>query len=121
MILNFLIFIIGLEHFYFLIMEMFLWTKPRGLKTFNLTQDFANASATLAANQGLYNGFLAGGLFYSLYAELSPETADQFQYFFLICVAIAGAFGGYTVSKKIFYMQAGPAILALSLKIFFYS
>ena len=102
-----LIVIVALLHFFFLYLEMFLWDKPRGMKSFNLTPEFAKQSKRLAMNQGLYNGFLAAGLLWGLFA------GDAVKIFFLSCVIIAGIFGAYTVSKRIFYIQAVPAILAL--------
>ena len=104
-----LIVIVALLHFFFLYLEMFLWDKPRGMKSFNLTAEFAKQSKRLAMNQGLYNGFLAAGLLWGLFA------GDPVKIFFLSCVIIAGIFGAFTVSKRIFYIQAVPAILALAL------
>lgn len=102
--------LVAIEHVYILILEMFLWNKPLGLKTFNLTQEFADASQTLAANQGLYNGFLAAGLFFGLF------TGNRtFKLFFLACVIVAGIFGAATAVPKIFFSQALPAIIALAL------
>lgn len=94
-------------HLYFLVLEMFLWTTPRGRKTFGLTQEFAEASKTLAANQGLYNGFLAAGLMFGL---MRGEVATQL--FFLGCVIVAGIYGAATVSRKILLVQALPAAVA---------
>lgn len=102
-----LIIIVAMLHFYFLYLEMFLWDKPRGMKTFRMTEEIAKQSKTLAMNQGLYNGFLAAGLIWGLFA------GDAVKIFFLSCVIIAGIFGAFTVSKRIFYIQAIPAILAL--------
>jgi len=107
---NILVAIVALLHVYFLVLEMFLWDKPFGRKTFNLTPEFAAASKTLAANQGLYNGFLAAGLVWGLY-----ENDFHANLFFLGCVIVAGAYGGYTVNRKIFFVQAVPAIVALVL------
>jgi len=102
--------LVAIEHVYILILEMFLWNKPLGLKTFNLTQEFADASQALAANQGLYNGFLAAGLFFGLF------TGNRtFKLFFLACVIVAGVFGAATAAPKIFFTQALPAIIALAL------
>lgn len=106
---DFLTVIVALLHFYFLYLEMFQWDKPRGMKSFNLTAEFAKQSKTLAMNQGLYNGFLAAGLIWGIFA------GDAVKIFFLSCVIIAGIFGAMTVSKRIFYIQAAPAILALIL------
>ena len=104
---NILTGIVALLHFGFLYLEMFLWDKPRGMKSFRMTEEFAKQSKTLAMNQGLYNGFLAAGLIWGIFA------GDAVKIFFLSCVIIAGIFGAMTVSKRIFYMQAVPAILAL--------
>jgi putative membrane protein len=114
--INFLIAAIAGLHIYFLILEMFLWTKPRGLKTFKQSLDQALASRALAANQGLYNGFLAAGLIWSLVAP-SPDFTRSLQIFFLLCVVVAGAFGGLTVNRKIFFIQGVPAVVALGLVI----
>lgn len=105
---------VALLHAWFLVLEMFLWTKPLGLKTFRNTLEHAQASATLAANQGLYNGFLVAGLVWGL-LESSPEQAFAVKMFFLCCVIVAGTYGAFTVSKRIFLVQAIPAILALGL------
>ena len=107
-----LIALIALEHFYFLVLEMFLWTTPQDIKTFGLkSKEFANDTKVLAANQGLYNGFLAAGLLYSI---LVKDTT--FALFFLICVAIAGIYGAFSTKKlKLFYIQGIPAILAIIL------
>ncbi|WP_299551851.1 DUF1304 domain-containing protein [Seonamhaeicola sp.] len=109
-----LIGVVALEHIYFLILEMFLWTKPKGIKTFGLkSKAFAEETKVLAANQGLYNGFLAAGLTYSILKN-NPEIAI----FFLICVTIAGIYGSYSTKKiKLFYIQAVPAIIALIVSI----
>ena len=111
-IANALVAIVALLHAYFLILEMFLWTKPLGLKTFRNTQEKANDSAVLAANQGLYNGFLAAGLIWGLFHP-APAVAFQIKVFFLLCVIVAGAYGAYSVSRRILFVQAGPAALAL--------
>lgn len=111
-----LIAVVALEHIYFLYLEMFAWTKPRTRKNFGLTEEFAIASKTLAANQGLYNGFLAAGLIWSLLAP--PELARPLQIFFLTCVFIAGAYGGATANKRIFFVQGVPALLSLGLVLF---
>ena len=100
-------------HIYFLILEMFLWTKPTGLRTFGLTPEFAQASKTLAANQGLYNGFLAVGLLCGLF--LAAPASFPFKVFFLGCVIVAGLYGGLTVGRKILFVQALPGIIALGL------
>ena len=113
-IANALVALVALLHVYFLILEMFLWTRPLGLKTFRNTQEKANDSAVLAANQGLYNGFLAAGLVWGL---LQPNVAFAFQIkvFFLLCVIVAGLYGAASVSRKILFVQAVPAVLALIL------
>jgi len=106
-----LIALIALLHLYFLILEMFLWDKPFGMKAFGNTLEKAKLTKLLAQNQGLYNGFLAAGLTWSL---LAPESyATALANFFLGCVLVAGIYGGITVSKKIIYIQALPALLAL--------
>ena len=104
--------IVGLLHVYFLVLEMFLWTKPAGLRAFGLTPERAEASKVLAQNQGLYNGFLAAGLFWSL---LAGEHGFMIAIFFLTCVIVAGIFGAVTANRKILYAQALPAIVALIL------
>ena len=91
-------------------MEMFLWTTPFGLKTFNMTEQVAASSAVLAANQGLYNGFLAAGLVWGL---IATESAAAIRIFFLGCVIVAGVFGGVTAKPTILLMQALPGALAL--------
>jgi putative membrane protein len=104
--------LIALLHIYFLVLEMFLWEKPVGRKIFRSTAEFAAASKVLAANQGLYNGFLAAGL---LWGMCSGENGSGIKTFFLGCVLIAGLFGAATVSRKIFWIQAMPALVALGL------
>lgn len=104
--------LIALLHVYILVLEMFLWDKPRGRKAFGLTPEFATATKTLAANQGLYNGFLAAGLFWGLWLGAEGRSV---QWFFLLCVLAAGVFGGLTASRKILFIQAVPAALALGL------
>jgi putative membrane protein len=101
---------VALEHIYFLILEMFLWTSKKGIKTFGLESlEFAEKTKILAANQGLYNGFLAAGLIFSLIITDKTVTV-----FFLICVIIAGIYGAYSTKKiRLFYVQSIPAILAL--------
>ncbi len=107
-----LIGLVAALHLYFLVLEMFLWDKPRGLRTFGMTPQHAAATKTLAANQGLYNGFLAAGLVWGL--ALGAAGAPV-KIFFLACVIVAGAYGAATVSRRIFWVQAFPAILALAL------
>ncbi|CAN5407416.1 DUF1304 domain-containing protein [soil metagenome] len=112
MIGNVLVALVAALHVYFLILEMFLWSKPRGLKTFGNTLEKAEMTAVLAANQGLYNGFLAAGLIWGLLHPLSG-AAWQIKTFFLLCVIVAGVYGAATVSRKILMVQALPAALAL--------
>ena len=109
---NALVAVVAALHLYFLVLEMFLWTTPYGLKTFGNTLEKAQASAVLAGNQGLYNGFLAAGLIWGL---LHPDAtvALQIKVFFLLCVVVAGVYGAATVSRKILMVQALPATLAL--------
>src|ERR1700750_3441393 len=111
---NALVALVAALHLYFLVLEMFLWTKPAGLKAFGLTPEKAADSAVLAANQGLYNGFLAAGLIWGL-VHGNPAFAFQIKAFFLLCVIVAGAYGAATVSRRILYVQAAPAALALIL------
>nr|WP_216635924.1 DUF1304 domain-containing protein [Bdellovibrio bacteriovorus] len=114
MIANILVGLVALLHFYFLVLEMFFWTKPLGMKVFRQSPEKAQNSAVLAANQGLYNGFLAAGLVWSL-VHPHPEFAIQLKIFFLACVIVAGIYGAYSVSKKIAIVQALPAALAMIL------
>lgn len=107
-----LIGLVAILHVYFLILEMFYWDKPYGRKVFGLNRDFATQSKALAANQGLYNGFLAAGLIWGI---LLGEQGYSIKIFFLSCVVIAGLFGGLTVNKKILFIQALPAAVALLL------
>jgi putative membrane protein len=109
---NILIALIALLHAYFLVLEMFLWDTPYGRRTFKLTPEFAAASKGLAANQGLYNGFLVAGLVWGL--ALGAAGGDV-KVFFLACVIVAGLFGGATVSKIVLFVQAIPALVALAL------
>lgn len=106
--------LVALEHVWFLVLEMFLWTRPIGLATFRNTPERARATAALAANQGLYNGFLAAGLLWGVLHPAEP-VGRQVQAFFLTCVAAAGLFGALTVSRRILYVQALPALLGLAL------
>jgi putative membrane protein len=103
--------LVAVEHLYFLVLEMFLWTRPAGLKAFGQTREQAESSRVLAANQGLYNGFLAAGLLWSLVAPAPLER--PLRIFFLGCVIAAGLYGGATASRKILFVQALPALLAL--------
>ncbi len=112
LVANVMIGLVALLHVCFLVLEMFLWGKPFWRKTFKLTPEFAKASKSLAANQGLYNGFLAAGLVWGLW--LGPAGRDV-KLFFLCCVVAAGLYGAYSVSHKILLVQALPAIVALGL------
>ena len=109
-IANIVIVIVAILHLGFLVLEMFFWDHPFGRKRFGMTAEYSKASASLAANQGLYNGFLAAGLFWGF-------LTDQFavKMFFLICVVIAGIYGGLTARRTILYIQALPGLLALIL------
>ncbi len=115
-----LLIFIAIFHIYALVLEMFLWTKPAGLKTFRMTLEQAKSSEALAKNQGLYNGFLAAGL---MWAVFTPQLNFSFMLanFFLICVALAGIFGGITVGKKLFFLQGVPAILGLAVNVLVYA
>ena len=106
------VFAVALLQLSFLALEMFLWNKPAGLKIHRLKPDFADKTRKLAANQGLYNGFLAAGLIWSL---LSEQFEINLQVFFLACVILAGVFGGATTSWLILWVQALPGIIALVL------
>ncbi len=98
-------------HIYFLVLEMFLWTTPFGRRTFRLTPEFAESSKALAANQGLYNGFLAAGLIWALIAY-GVQTGRPVLTFFLVCIVTAGVYGAATVSRRILFVQAAPALIA---------
>lgn len=115
-LLKTLLVVIALEHVYFMVLEMIFWDKPLGLRVFKQTPELAKATKPLAANQGLYNGFLAAGLIWSLC--LPPEFSRSAQGFFLTCVAVAGIFGSLTALRTIFYIQALPALIALALLAF---
>lgn len=104
-----LIAVVALLHVGFLVLEMFLWTRPMGRKVFRLTPEKAEATRVLAANQGLYNGFLAAGLIWALCSGRTDVAS-----FFLACVVVAGAYGAATVNRRIFFVQALPALLALA-------
>ena len=108
LVANILVGIVALLHIGFLVLEMFYWDHPVGRKRFGLTPEFSKESAALAANQGLYNGFLAAGLVWGLVIN-SPSV----KIFFLVCVVIAGVYGGFTARRTILYVQALPALLAL--------
>ena len=108
MVANLLVVLVAVLHIGFLALEMFFWDHPVGRKRFGMTPEFSKASAVLAANQGLYNGFLAAGLIWGL---ISGDMSIKV--FFLICVLIAGIYGGFTARRTILYIQALPALLAL--------
>jgi len=109
-----LVALVAALHIYFLALEMFLWTRPLGLKTFRNSIERATDSAVLAANQGLYNGFLAAALVWGL-VHSAPNFGFQIKTFFLLCVITAGVYGAITVSRRILYVQAAPAAVALIL------
>jgi len=109
---NVVVGLIGLLHVYILVLEMFLWDKPAGLRAFRQTPERAAATRVLAANQGLYNGFLAAGLFWGL---ILGDAGTGVKVFFLSCVLVAGLYGAATASKKILYIQAVPAAIGLAL------
>lgn len=102
--------LVALIHIYILLLEMFLWDKPQGMRAFGTTPEFAAASKVLAANQGLYNGFLAAGLIWGIWLG---EAGDPIKIFFLLCVAVAGLYGAATASRKILFVQTIPAAIAL--------
>jgi putative membrane protein len=104
--------LVALLHLYFLVLEMFLWDKPLGMRTFGLTAEAAASSKVLAANQGLYNGFLAAGLVWGL--SLGAD-GTQVKIFFLSCVLVAGLYGAATASRRILFVQAMPAAIGLAL------
>lgn len=105
-----LVVLVALLHLWFLVLEMFLWTSPRGRRAFGLSAEFAQQTRALAANQGLYNGFLAAGLIWGLWLGAAGFAITLF---FLGCVIVAGVFGAITVSRKILFIQAIPAVLAV--------
>jgi putative membrane protein len=109
---NIAVALVALLHLWFLVLEMFLWTKPLGLRIFRLSPEFAAASRSLAANQGLYNGFLAAGLAWGI---VLGDSGDAIKIFFLGCVIVAGVFGALTASRKILWVQALPGAVALGL------
>ena len=112
MLADVLVGLVALLHLYFLVLEMFLWTKPLGLKVFRNTPEKAETTKVLAANQGLYNGFLVAGLIWGLYLG---AAGLQIKVFFLGCVIVAGVYGAYSVSRRILVVQAVPAAIALGL------
>ncbi len=107
---------VAFQHLGFMVLEMFFWTKPLGRKIFRRTEAQAKDSAALAANQGLYNGFLAAGLIFGLLVQ-DPNVGREFQLFFLSCVVVAGVFGAATVSRRILFIQALPAAATLALSL----
>jgi len=109
---NIVVGLVGLLHVYILVLEMFLWTKPAGLRAFGQSRESAEASKVLAANQGLYNGFLAAGLFWGLSLGAAGFGVKVF---FLLCVLVAGLYGAATASRKILFVQALPAAIGLAL------
>ncbi len=109
---NILIGLIAVIHIYILILEMFLWTRPQGRNAFGTTQEFADSTKVLAANQGLYNGFLAAGLLWGLWLGAEGTSVKVF---FLVCVLVAGLYGAATASRRILFIQALPAAIALIL------
>ena len=112
MVANVVVGLVALLHVYFLVLEMFLWDKPAGLRAFGQTKEAATASKVLAANQGLYNGFLAAGLFWGL---TLGAGGTSIKVFFLCCVLVAGLYGAATASRKILFVQAIPAAIGLAL------
>ena len=111
-IANVVVGLIALVHVYIMVLEMFLWDKPAGLRAFGQSQEAATATKVLAANQGLYNGFLAAGLFWGLSLGASGTGVNVF---FLCCVLVAGLYGAATASRKILFVQAIPAAIGLAL------
>lgn len=112
LIANIAVILVALLHVLFLVLEMFLWTKPFGRRTFGLSKELAEATKGLAANQGLYNGFLAAGLIWGVTSQ-RPEIS----HFFLACVIVAGIFGAFTAKRSILFIQAIPGMIALALLI----
>jgi putative membrane protein len=112
LVANLVVGFIGLLHLYILALEMFLWDKPAGLRAFGQTLEAATATKVLAANQGLYNGFLAAGLFWGLSLGVNGSGV---KFFFLSCVLVAGLYGAATASRKILFIQAAPAAVGLAL------
>ena len=106
--------LVAIEHIYILVLDMFVWTKPRALKVFGLSKADAQTSKTLAANLGLYNGFLSAGLIWGL-AHPNHAIGQQVQIFFLLCVLVAAIYGGVTAKRSILIVQGLPAFIALSL------
>jgi putative membrane protein len=111
-LVNIMLVLVALLHVYFMVLEMFYWERPVGLRAFSLKPEFAKASRTLAANQGLYNGFLAAGLIWGTWLG---GAGLAIKVFFLVCIIIAGIFGALTANIKILYIQALPALITLIL------
>jgi putative membrane protein len=119
LIASVLVGLVALIHVYILVLEMFLWDTPKGRKVFNNTPEYSAQSKVLAANQGLYNGFLAAGLIWSLVLGLGVGAAGRpVALFFLACVLVAGLYGGFTAVRKVLYVQALPAALAIAALLF---
>lgn len=114
LIVSVLVGFVAFEHLYFMVLEMFLWTTPRGRKAFAMTEEYAKSTAALAANQGIYNGFLALGLIWSLLPG-GASAPREIQLLFLGFIVFAGVYGGKTVNKKIFFIQSIPATICLIL------
>ncbi len=112
MITDMAVLFVALLHGYILVLEMFLWDKPAGLKAFGQSSEQAAATKVLAANQGLYNGFIAAGLLWGL---IQGASGYDFKVYFLLCVIVAGVYGAMTASRKILFIQAAPGLLALLL------
>lgn len=108
-----LVVFVAIQHMLFLVLEMFLWQTPYALKAFNMTAEVANASATLAMNQGLYNGFLAAGLIWAVFFIKNANQKLQTICFFLICIIVAAIFGGITAKPSILIVQGLPSLIAL--------
>lgn len=104
--------LVALLHGYFLLLEMFLWDKPAGRRAFGMSKEQAEATKVLAANQGLYNGFIAAGL---LWGAIRGAAGYEFKVYFLLCVVVAGVYGAATASRRILYVQAAPGLLGLVL------
>ena len=109
-----IVLLVALLHVYFLVLEMFLWDKPAGLKVFGQSKEQASSTKVLAANQGLYNGFIAAGLLWGL---IQGAQGYDFKVFFLTCVVVAGVYGAMTASRKILFVQAAPGLVGLLLVI----
>jgi len=117
MLIKTLIILVTLEHIWFMIFEMFMWKSAYARKAFGMTMEVATSSEKLAKNQGLYNGFLAAGLIWSMLVS-NPAQAREIQIFFLACVSVAGAYGAATANVRILFLQAFPALITLALLIF---